>query len=286
MATHATATDKFVTVNGLRIHYLDWGNSGAQAMVLLHGLRSFAHDWDGVSREFSDRYHVLALDQRGRGDSDWDPEGNYFTEAYVSDLEQFIEQLKLDKFVLVGHSMGGANTMVYAFRHPEKVVAAVVEDMGPRPSTPSAGMMRIARELEGTPQEFASWAEAEAFWLKQRPLISNEAMQVRLQSTLRELPGGRIAWKYDFEGIRKARLGTDETRQVDLWPPVCGLKCPTLVLRGALSDILSRETAEEMARANPRIRWVEVPDASHPIHDDNLPVFNREVAGFLERIDK
>lgn len=281
MAIHATVTDRFIKVNGLRIHYADWGNDRAQPMIMLHGLRSFARVWDGVAHALCDRYHILALDQRGRGDSDWAPDGNYFTEAYVSDLEQFVGQLRLDRCILVGHSMGGANTIVYAARHPEKVAAAVIEDMGPRAANPSQGMMRIGQELDETPKEFRSWAEAEAFWRNQRPLISQEAMQVRLQATLKQPPDGKIVWKYDLEGIKKARLNTDPARQVDLWPHVRNLKCPTLVVRGGLSDILSRETAEAMAKDNPNLRWVEVPKATHSVHEDNLEGFNQEVGRFL-----
>ena len=73
MAKPATVTDKFSTVNGLRLHYLDWENPGAPTIVMLHGLRSYAHVWDGVARPLADGYRILALDQRGRGDSDWDP---------------------------------------------------------------------------------------------------------------------------------------------------------------------------------------------------------------------
>ena len=284
MATQAKVTEGFATVNGLRIHYLDWGDQKAMPMVLLHGLRSFAHDWDGVSREFSDRYRVIAVDQRGRGDSDWDPELNYHTRSYVSDLEQLVDQLGLERFVLIGHSMGGANTMVYASQHPDRVVAAVVEDMGPRTAAPSTGGNRIARELENTPMEFASWAEAQAMWREQRPLISEEAMRLRLENTLKELPGGKITWKYDLRGIMKAMQDRDPARQVDLWPHVRGLHCPTLVLRGAMSDVLSGETAAEMAKANPNVRWAEVPNATHYIHDDNVEVFNKEVSRFLAEV--
>jgi esterase len=281
MTTQATAIDRFTTVNGLRLHYLDWGNAGAPPLIMLHGLRSFAHDWDVVSRQFCDRYHILALDQRGRGDSNWDPEGNYFTDVYVSDLEQFVDQLGLNRFVLMGHSMGGANAIVYAACHLEKVAVLVIEDIGPRsPIAPPTGITRIARELENTPREFASWDEAEAFWRGQRPRISQEAMEVRLANTLKALPNGKIVWKYDIEGITKARA--DTSRQVDLWPHVRALGCPALLLRGAHSDILSRETAQEMARANTNIRWVEIPDASHSVHDDNTAAFNRELARFLE----
>jgi pimeloyl-ACP methyl ester carboxylesterase len=107
-------------------------------------------------------------------------------------------------------------------------------------------------------------------------------MKVRLENTLKALPNGKIVWKSDIEGIAKARA--DTSRQVDLWPHVRGLRCPKLVLRGTLSDILSREAVEEMARANPNIRWVEIPDASHSVHDDNTAAYTLELAQFLESV--
>lgn len=283
MAKRAKAADGFLHINGLRIHYLDWGNPEAPTVILVHGLRSFAHGWDGVAEDLCDRYRVLGLDQRGRGDSDWDPQGGYHTEAYVSDLEAFTAQLGLARFIMVGHSMGGANTIVYASRHPDRITAAVIEDIGPRADPPAPGFARITTELERTPESFASWEEAERFVRGERTDIPDEALQRRLENSLKPGPHGRLIWKYDLAGIRKTReLAGDVASQIDLWPHVRGLKCPTLLLRGARSDILMRDTAEAMAAANPKIRLVEVPDAAHFVHEDNLPVFNREVARFLE----
>jgi len=168
MAIQTVATDQFITVNGLRLHYLDWGNERATPVVLLHGLRGFAHTWDPVARPLADRFHLLALDQRGRGESEWAPEAEYNTDAYVSDIEGFVDQLGLRQFVLVGHSMGGANTLAYTSKHPDRVKAAVIEDVGPG-SLDSPGSARIAREMEATPVRFSSWAEAEAFCRKERP---------------------------------------------------------------------------------------------------------------------
>jgi pimeloyl-ACP methyl ester carboxylesterase len=282
MAASTTVADKFATANGLRVHYLEWANSGAPTIVMLHGLRSYAHVWDGVARPLASDYHILALDQRGRGDSDWSSTGEYHTEAYVSDLEQVVGDIGLDRFILMGHSMGGANTLVYASRHPAQVTAAVIEDMGPA-STSSSGSARISREIEETPKRFASWEEAEAFWRKQRPLISPEALEERLRNTLKRSDNGEIVWKWDLEGIAGARTAPGRP-QVDLWPAVRSLTCPTLVIRGGASDILAQETAEAMAASNANVSWVEVPNASHFVHEDNLTTFNREVQGFLKRV--
>ena len=93
MTTRVEPLDKTLDINGLKLHYLDWGSPESPALVLLHGLRGHAHSWDDVSSALCDRYRVLALDQRGRGDSDWAAGGDYFTEAYVADLLSFSEAL-------------------------------------------------------------------------------------------------------------------------------------------------------------------------------------------------
>jgi esterase len=281
IAPREAPVDRFVTVNGLRLHYLDWGNESAPAVVMLHGLRGYAHTWDPVAEPLRGSFRILALDQRGRGESDWGPWADYRTEQYVSDLESFVDLLQLTRFVLIGHSMGGANSLVYGARHPDRVVAAVIEDMGPGASIGSEGAGRIKAELGNAPDSFASWAEAETYWRRQRPTASAEGIRSRMAHTLKEGPDGRVVWKYDFLGIRRARLDDNPARQVDLWPHVDRIACPTLVLRGQHSDFLSRATAEEMARRNSNIRWAEIESASHYVHDDNLSAFNEQVGCFL-----
>lgn len=280
-----TVLDKFVNVvDGLRIHYLDWGNPNGPDFVMLHGLRSFAHAWDPVARSFADTYHILAVDQRGRGESDWSPTADYQAAAYVSDLEHLVNQLGLKSFILMGHSMGGSNTVIYSSRHPNRVKAAIIIDFGPAGNVPPPGRARLARELQNTPLDFPSWEAARAFWRMERPNISEEALNIRLANTLKELPNGKVGWKYDIQGIKKARENPPSAEYEDMWAHVRNIRCPTLVLRGAVSDILSRETAMAMAAANPNIRWVEVPGASHYVYEDNLSFFNTMVEKFLDAL--
>src|SRR5581483_7885551 len=220
MATQATGVDQFLTVNGLRLHYLDWGSPTAPPLVVLHGLRSYAHAWDNVSRGLAGRYRVIALDQRGRGESDWSPTAEYHTDAYVSDLEGVVAALGLQSFVLMGHSMGGSNTFVYASRHPEQIRAAIVVDMGPAPlqATSNAGGSRTAQELESTPLEFDSWDEARTFYRWERPNWTEMAYPLPMKETA----DGKVTWQYDLRGIREARANTDPGRRIDLWPCVHG----------------------------------------------------------------
>jgi pimeloyl-ACP methyl ester carboxylesterase len=274
--------EAWIESEGLRLRCVEWGAPDAPAIVALHGLRSFAHTWEPVALPLADRFRVIALDQRGRGASDWDPQRRYFTAHYVRDLEALVDRMELGRFVLMGHSMGGATAIVYASRHPERLQALVVEDMGPGASAAGAGAERIRRELEGTPPHFSSWQEAHAYWRGKRPGVSEEALEARVRHSMRADGQGRITWRHDAEGIAAARLGATPEQLVDLWPHVEALRPPTLLLRGAQSDFLTAATAEEMARRNPRIRCAQVPGASHYVHDDNLAGFQAALQAFLE----
>jgi pimeloyl-ACP methyl ester carboxylesterase len=279
----ATGTDQFTTLNGLRVHYVEWGAPDAPPVVLLHGLRSYARTWEPVATALADRYRIIALDHRGRGDSAWDPAGDYSTGAYVSDLEQLAGSLALERFTLVGHSMGGTNAIVYAARNPGRVRLLAVEDIGPGSSASGAGAERVRRELAQTPREFAAIAEARAYWRGVRPDISDAALESRVENTLRRLPDGRWEWKFDLDGITRARLDPDPARHVDLWPHVEGLRCPVLVIRGARSDFLSAATCAEMAARQPLLCWTEVAAAGHYVHDDNLAAYLAALRDFLGR---
>ena len=281
--TAATGTDRFIMLSGLRAHYVEWGDPEAPPVVLLHGLRSYARTWEPVAAALAGRYRLIALDHRGRGDSAWDPAGDYGTEAYVSDLEQFADSLALDRFALVGHSMGGTNGLVYTAHNPGRVRLLAVEDIGPGSSASGAGAERIRRELAQTPREFAGIAEARAYWRGARPDISDAALESRVENTLRRLPGGRWAWKFDLDGIMRARLDPDPARHVDLWPHVEALRCPTLLIRGARSDFLAAATCAEMAVRQPLLRWAEIPAAGHYVHDDNLAAYLAALRDFLDQ---
>src|SRR5688572_13477867 len=125
------AADRFVTVNGMRIHYVDWGNPGAPPLILIHGLDRVARTFDHVAPHFTSRFHVIAMDMRGHGDSGWDPEGRYLVEHHVGDVEGLVRELRLRDITLWGNSTGGRVAQVFAGMHPELVSAVISEDVGP-----------------------------------------------------------------------------------------------------------------------------------------------------------
>lgn len=246
-------------------------------MVLLHGLRAYGHWFDEFATVVKDHYWVLAPDQRGRGESDWAKDGDYTREAYVSDLGGFVDTLKLNKFVLVGHSMGGLNAIYYAARHPNRVNTLLILDIGPE--IKPVGIQRIRSELAETPGEFDSWEQAKAFLRKRHPKPSDENIQTRLRWMLKESPGGKVVWRLD-NAIFDPNLRPDPPEQV--WSLLGKIRCPTLIVRGGETDVLTPETCERMVKLIPGSRWVEIPNAGHMVIEDNPEAFNVAVLNFLQ----
>lgn len=264
---------EFIHVRGLRLFCRQWGPAAAIPVVLLHGLRGFSGTWRDVASALSGQFRLIALDQRGRGESDWDLAANYYTDAYLADLEAIVDELGLRRFALVGHSMGGTTSYVYADRHPERVGLLVIEDMAPGASNAGAGAERIKAEMALLPESFASWSEARAYWRSRRPTVSDAAIEQRLAESLKPLANGRIGWRYDAGGIRKTRMNPDPQRVVDLWPVIARLRMPTLIIRGEHSDFCPAESVAEMRRRNPLIDSVTVAGAGHYVHDEQPTAF-------------
>ncbi|MDZ5602833.1 alpha/beta hydrolase [Pseudomonas sp. RP23018S] len=267
----------FHTRTGLRLHYLHHANAQGIPVLMLHGLRAYAQTWDSLAAALGPGYDCIALDQRGRGASAWAPSDSYRTEVYVDDLEDLVSHLDLERFVLIGHSLGGANALEYVRRNPGRVRALVIEDIGPGSSSQGEGAARIRREMAGTPLLFADWPAAEAFWRGSRPGLSAEALASRLRHSMRASDDG-IVWRHDQQGIAQARLSITAT---DLWPAVEALDCPTLFIRGGRSDFLPPETLAAMQQRNAHIQVAQVDDASHYVHDEQGARFNRVVKEFL-----
>lgn len=270
----------FTNRSGLRLHFLRWGASTGVPMVMLHGLRAYAQTWESLVQSLGEDYCVYALDQRGRGLSDWAKPATYHTQSYVEDLEDLIAYLGLQRFVLLGHSLGGANALEYARQHPGRLLGLIIEDIGPGSSSQGDGAARIRREMGQTPLRFESWEAARAFWQASRPGLSEHGLASRLTHSMQEREGA-ITWRHDQKGIAEARLSIEPT---DLWPAVRALDCPSLFIRGARSDFLPPATLQAMSASNPHVQMVEVADASHYVHDDQVAIFNGLVADFLDHL--
>jgi len=270
--------DRTVTLRGLRFHYTEWGDAAAPPVVMLHGLTGHARTWDEEARALSGRYRVLALDQRGHGDSDPAPDGDYTTGTLAEDLAAFCAALALGFPRLLGLSMGGRVAIAYAGRRPTRVERLVVVDIGPEIAP--AGRARVGQTMGQAPERFATVAEALAYQRANNPRYTDALLRHRVEHGLRALPDGGFAWKYD-RALRDA-VRTGRWRDtIDLWPLWRAVACPTLLVRGADSDVLSPEIAKRMLEENPRATLVEVPGAGHTVPGDQPAAFQALVAEFL-----
>jgi esterase len=264
--------DKFITANGLNLHYLDWGNPSATSMVLLHGLCGNAHYWDFIAQSMKNDYHVLALDQRGHGDSDWAE--NYGPREYVLDLEAFVDSLKLSEFALIGQSMGGINAIIYAARHPTQVSALVIVDIGPKIA--ATGTERMEKERAREPDLFGSEEEAVNYMKQLEPRHSEAFVQHQARYALKRDDKGRLTFKYD-RTLRSTELQSPQW----LWEYLKEVICPTLVVHGRESDILLAEVAQRVVDTLPFGLLVDVDSAGHSVPGDNPDTFEVAVRNFL-----
>jgi esterase len=279
MTVQVQYVDKTVGVNGLKLHYLEWGSPSSPTLIALHGLRGHGHSWDSFSEPMSGEYHILALDQRGRGDSDWAPDGRYTSEAYVKDLEGFCEALQLQNFILMGHSMGGRNSMVFAARHPSMVNRLIIVDIGPEGDP--QGSARIKREIVAAQEEYASFEELFEAQQKANPLLSPEVLRRRLIYQTKALPDGKIGWRYDVE-IRRQWREDRRPSQEELWPAIATIPCPTLIVRGMETDVLPLQVAQRMLQVMPKAQLAQVERAAHMVMEENPEGFLRVVRDFLK----
>ncbi len=256
--------DHHTIVGAMRFHYLDWGGNG-HPILFLHGGGINAHTWDVVCLMLRERYHCIALDQRGHGDSEWSPAIDYGVATQVGDVEGFIEKLGLANPVLVGQSMGGLNSIAYAIRHSAKMKGLVVVDVGPEIN--SAGTQRI-REFSSTPELESLEAFLERA-VKFNPIRDPRVLRRSLFYNLRQLPTGKWSLKHDQRRASEEawRIAADQRER--LLRDVSKISCPTLIVRGGKSDVLSDDAAKRFAHMLPHARWVRVENAGHNVQGDN-----------------
>jgi pimeloyl-ACP methyl ester carboxylesterase len=279
MTKHEHPTDQavsaWVTLNGLRFHYLDWGNEDAPPLLLLHGFTGHARHWEYVAGELRSRFHVLALDQRGHGDSEWAPV--YGSGPMVDDLAALVDLLGLDAFSIVGMSMGGINGLLYTSTHGDRVSRLVLGDIGPEVA--SAGVERIRRQVASR-DTFESIDDAFEFQRANNPRATPWALRQRVEHNLVELPDGTLTWKYD-RALRDGSASRVDTARDDQWTRWREITVPTLVVRGAESDILSIEIAQRMLDEQPNAELVTIEDAGHTLTLDQPEAFVAVVGAWL-----
>jgi pimeloyl-ACP methyl ester carboxylesterase len=253
----------YIACEGREIHYTEWGAQHSEVVIAWHGLARTGRDMDDIAAQLAQRYRVLCPDTIGRGLSQWSPqpEREYCNAFYVRLAQAFVDQLGLDRFHWLGTSMGGAiGTLAAATALRGRIRRLVLNDNGPQLA--AAAIARI-RSYAGNPEAFATVSELERYFRKvYQPYgrLTDAQWRRLTETSTRRLPDGRVTPHYDPAMVMQFTHHDDD---YGLWAAWDTLEMPVLCLRGEHSDLLLRETAEQMRQRGPRAVVVEIPGCGH-----------------------
>jgi len=266
MAEAAYSEGEWTSADGLTLRYRDYeGGPGRPPILCIPGLTRNARDFEPVAEAFAGEWRVICADLRGRGQSDYAKDSaTYNPMQYVADIQALLDQAALERVVLVGTSLGGIVSMLLSAQAPERIAAAVLNDIGP--VIEPAGLARI-RDYVGLGRSFPTWMHA-ARALRDQTSIAYPDLAIagwlRLAKRWMAVGGsGRIVFDYDMK-IAEPFQDADDAEPFDMWPAFRALGGrPVLAIRGELSDILSAETLARMQREVPGLDAVTVPRTGH-----------------------
>ncbi|MCC7486931.1 MAG: alpha/beta hydrolase [Burkholderiales bacterium] len=272
----APYTDRHVRAGALNLHYLDYGTAGRPVILCVHGGAAHGHWFDFVAADFRRDHHVLAIDQRGHGESDWADPPAYAYADYAADLDKAARVLDLRDFTLIGHSMGGTVSTCYTARYPGRVKRLIVVD-----TSISLGEDRLAAMRERGSRPGTDYASREELIsrFQLRPgttLASPEVVRYVAGFSAKQFPDG--AWRHRFD---RRVYGTRE--KFDGMPLWGDIKVPALLVKGGRSERITPAIQAAVKARCPQVELAEVPDADHHVTLDNPAGFAAAVRGFLQR---
>ena len=269
----------FTLVDSRQVHYLEWGPSAAPAVLCLHGGGQTAYMYEELGNALRAHYHVLAPDLPDHGDSD--PGADFGRHGIAATLPALLAHFGLPRVAIVGASLGGIVAITHAAAHPDAVGAIVLIDVGHK--LEEAGVRKIM-EFMRAHESFASLEDAAIEIGKYLPYRKSFRPE-SLRRNLRQRADGRWVWKHGYN--RRLRAATDEPARpwdsvvAGLDTDAAALRCPVLVLRGAASDVLSSQGAEEVAALIPNARLATVHNAGHLAAGDNPESTVSLISAFL-----
>jgi pimeloyl-ACP methyl ester carboxylesterase len=275
----------------LRLHYVDWGNPNAPLLILVHGTRDHCRNWDWIARELCGRYHVIAPDLRGHGDSQWVIGSNYAMIDYVYDIAQLLHQQDRFPVTVIGHSLGGSISLQYAGIFPDCVSQLVsIEGLGPSPKmiehrgkTPVEQRMRewieAGRSMASrTPRRYDSLEQAFRRMQTENPHLSEEWARQLTVHGVNQNEDGSYSWKFDNYTRAHSPYSFNLREAHALWKRIT---CPTLLIRGTEGFAGDYEKDGRAAVfSNARVEVVE--KAGHWVHHDQLERVFELLRDFLD----
>jgi len=275
---------------GIQLAALQWSESGVP-MVFLHGYGNDAHVWDEIVPCVMPHYRTLAISLRGHGDSDWGEHPGYSHAELAADLSHALEALEIERLVLVGHSLGGRVAMHFAGAHPERMAGLVIADSGPEMDARGSFKIRdeVRSQMRRSDPSFASPDEYLRTLVRQYPAAKPSTLEALSRHWTRQREDGRFVLKQDLRRpeapserpdaatLRERARGASR----ELWDALAKVACPTLVIRGAASDVLSADVADRMVEdVLARGQLAVIPAAGHSVMLDNPDAFVGALSDF------
>lgn len=271
--------DRTISLNQSKFHFREAGDSSLPHMLLLHGGGQTSHMWDTFAESMGGSLHLIALDQRGHGESEWEKSADYSPDAFQSDLDIFVSSLGLAPLHLCGLSMGGLNALLFAGRRPQNVLSLTLVDVAPRIST--EGAERI-REFYRGAAEFSDFNQFVEYAQEFNPRRTREQLHGSMQHSLRRSEDGRWNWKFDLRLLDTQDWGSRGTVE-RLWQAVAAVQCPALIIRGGASEVMDEPTAVELAQRFHDGRQLTIPSAGHSVVGDSPKAFFLAMQSFLRQ---
>ena len=267
----ANVTDHFITVNGLQIHYRDWGDSQLPPLVILHGGgNSISRSWDHVAAALADHFRVIVPDLRGNGESSWAPE--YSWQLMLDDTLKLMDGLGVSQTILCGHSMGGRIAYMLASQHPARVTRLVMVEAVPWDPK--------VRTDDPPIETYTTIEDAVAEAYGRQPYADKDSLRHEVEYGLKQLDDGSWTWRMDPALVRAIWRGQLNPGTKLEWPALAQIRCPSVLIYG-VHNLGKMELPQEMARVIPNCKLIEIPDASHDLPNENPTEFIHALHSFL-----
>lgn len=287
-----TAPDRLNTFfsQRLTLSYAEWGDAAAPPLVLVHGGRDQKRSWDRVAARLAKTYRVIAFDLRGHGQSDWVSDGDYGVMDHVYDLTSLVDVLELERFTLLGHSLGGNITLRFTGLFPDRIEKLIaIEGLGPSPK------MLVERQSQPLTERLNNWIEQRRSLSDRGPRVMSDLAEAkgRMKAAFAHLPDdlihhltetglktnsdGTVSWAYDPAGLGRSPADISHDDFVELWTKIT---CPTWLVYGA-NSWASNPAEDGRARHFQNATVTLIKDAGHWLHHDQFDDFMDQLDSFL-----
>lgn len=282
----AEPADRFYESQGLRLHYVDWGNTSAPPLILVHGGLDHCRNWDAIARELQPHFHVMAPDLRGHGDSEWAKGSSYSLTDHVYDLTRLVHTAEVEGATIIGHSLGGMISLAYAGTYPERVSRLAILDgafLSGSGRTPiHEQMLRWIDQLDRIGQRDASTFRtieeaAQRLSARNKKLTAEQALHLARHG-VRQDADGLYRWKFDHYQRARAPYRISAKDYIALWSRIA---CPTLLMWGDESFLPDPEAAGLLAYFK-TAEVEKIAGAGHWLHHDRLDVVLASLRRFLD----